>query len=650
MKTGLLIAAAFLALTNTACASASLKPLIHALDPVTDAEDRRQPQASALVSAISSTDWKLREKAATAYGRIQTSESVDPLLKLSKDEVAVVRAASAFALGQLGWIAEVAIPREEEILERLNEMTTDSSLNVRIEALKAIGKVGVAKTVELVQPHFGDSTPAVRSEAIMALTRSRIVMQRRETKYAELPQVTFDALIEHALDDDQIVRRNTAYFFARNADPRAEVSISKMIEDENVWVRVYAANALGKMKAKNSSAEIAKLLQDDVYNVRVAAIGPLLASGGKVANHPALASDSSHHVRALYAMNLDPKIEVEKQTLEGILKNDASVAVRTEALKVLARVQGANLEKWLRPFLEDSGWLMREAAVIASAPLAPAKRVAFLKLAMKDTNQNVRGSALEALGAIPTVQAFNVLESALGKETLIERGTVVTAFKERKEPKILSLIWNIYWKSEDRRWIETRQEMIDIIAKSVSKTTTGYLKRILAVDPDASVQSKARAALEARGEKNLPMPRELELSFSPYRENIPAENPKIRFETDRGTFVVEAFVDQAPIHVASLKGLVEAGKYDGLNWHRVVSNFVIQGGDPDGTGWGDSGYSLRAEINPIEFERGSLGMPRSTGFDTGGSQLFFMHQPTPHLDGQYTVFGRVIEGLDVIDR
>jgi cyclophilin family peptidyl-prolyl cis-trans isomerase len=81
-----------------------------------------------------------------------------------------------------------------------------------------------------------------------------------------------------------------------------------------------------------------------------------------------------------------------------------------------------------------------------------------------------------------------------------------------------------------------------------------------------------------------------------------------------------------------------------------VSNFVIQGGDPLGNGMGDSGWSLRAEINPMPYKRGTLGMPRSAGFDTGGCQIFITHVPTPHLDGYYTVFGQVVSGLDAMDR
>lgn len=114
--------------------------------------------------------------------------------------------------------------------------------------------------------------------------------------------------------------------------------------------------------------------------------------------------------------------------------------------------------------------------------------------------------------------------------------------------------------------------------------------------------------------------------------------------------MVETYPQSAPVHVGDFVGNVKAGYFDGLSWHRVVSNFVVQGGDPDGSGWGGSGYALRAEINRQPFVRGALGMPRSQGFDTGGSQLFFSHIPVPHLDGQYTVFGIVVDGAEVLDR
>ena len=123
-----------------------------------------------------------------------------------------------------------------------------------------------------------------------------------------------------------------------------------------------------------------------------------------------------------------------------------------------------------------------------------------------------------------------------------------------------------------------------------------------------------------------------------------------RIETDRGTMVVELYADEAPGTVANFEKLANSGFYDGLTFHRVIPNFVIQGGCPRGDGTGGPGYTIRCETegNPHRHQRGSLSMAHA-GKDTGGSQFFICHSPQPHLDGKHTVFGCVTEGLDVVD-
>jgi peptidyl-prolyl cis-trans isomerase B (cyclophilin B) len=100
--------------------------------------------------------------------------------------------------------------------------------------------------------------------------------------------------------------------------------------------------------------------------------------------------------------------------------------------------------------------------------------------------------------------------------------------------------------------------------------------------------------------------------------------------------------------VQSFVQLAQSGFYNGLTFHRVVPNFVAQTGCPIGNGWGHPGYRLRCEINRLRYERGIVGMAHS-GKDTGGSQFFITHSRQPHLDGRYTIFARVIEGMDVVD-
>ena len=122
---------------------------------------------------------------------------------------------------------------------------------------------------------------------------------------------------------------------------------------------------------------------------------------------------------------------------------------------------------------------------------------------------------------------------------------------------------------------------------------------------------------------------------------------KAIMETDKGTINIEFFDDDAPNTVANFVKLSKDGFYDGLNFHRVIPNFMIQGGCPNGTGTGGPGYKIKCEINPNKHEAGSLSMAHA-GRDTGGSQFFICHSPQPHLDGVHTVFGKTSD-MDVVN-
>ena len=111
---------------------------------------------------------------------------------------------------------------------------------------------------------------------------------------------------------------------------------------------------------------------------------------------------------------------------------------------------------------------------------------------------------------------------------------------------------------------------------------------------------------------------------------------------------IELAVLDAPLTVANFMALARKGFFDGIAMHRVVPDFVVQGGDPRGDGEGSPGYTLRDEINMRPYLRGTVGMALDWE-DTGGSQFFITHSPQPHLDGRYTVFGHVLDGMEVVD-
>lgn len=125
---------------------------------------------------------------------------------------------------------------------------------------------------------------------------------------------------------------------------------------------------------------------------------------------------------------------------------------------------------------------------------------------------------------------------------------------------------------------------------------------------------------------------------------------KATIETVKGNIVIELFDNEAPKTVENFTYLIEKGFYDGLTFHRVIKGFVAQGGCPDGTGAGGPGYTIPCETqgNPHKHERGALSMAHR-GPNTGGSQFFIVYEPQPHLDGLHTVFGKVVEGMEVVD-
>ena len=136
-----------------------------------------------------------------------------------------------------------------------------------------------------------------------------------------------------------------------------------------------------------------------------------------------------------------------------------------------------------------------------------------------------------------------------------------------------------------------------------------------------------------------------------------AQNPIVTFTMKNGDVIkAELYPEIAPISVNNFISLIQQNFYDGLIFHRVIKNFMIQGGDPEGTGMGGPGYSIRGEFaqngyeNDLKHTAGVLSMARSMQPDSAGSQFFIMHKDSPHLDGAYAAFGKVTEGMDVVNK
>jgi len=647
--------AALLAFVATLLAVGLLCPavvLAH-IHPITDAEDRLDPAAPALVAGAHSTSAGARARAATAYGRIQTPECVDPLLTLLGDKAPSVRKAAIFALGQLAWRPGFTNGREAAIADAITPFLGDQSLSVRLAAVEAIGKIGLERTPELVGALLADPSARVRAAALMALFRYRFVLRQRDPDRAppDLPQAIVDRLPALAADDDAQVRRNVVYGFARFKDARGLAIAVELSADRNLWTRFFALIALTKIADPAAEAAVEARLSDRGPIVRRAAVQAAAAIGaGELV--AACLDDPAPHVRSAVATALGAAGVFDGSAAAWLrrLAADSSGEVRCAAVKALgARLKAAAAADVLAA-MSDADEYVRAAAVEAAAALSGDSRKTIVDRALADGSVAVRCALLALLAGDPGAEAFAAIRDNLESDQVDVRNAALTALAARREPRTLALGWRAYQENTAARFTFLRAAAVAVVGAFTGADSNAHLRAMLA-DPAYPVAVAAYTILLGRGFTDVTAPSEtLTLTFSPYRSLATPRFPLVTLRTTRGVIRIKCYRDAAPIHVANFVGLVRRGFFDGKTWQRVAPSFVIQGGSPSPLGWEAQTYMLRAEINTLRFARGAVGMSRGDLFNSGDSQLFITHVQDPHLDGMYTLFGQVVKGFAALDR
>ena len=615
------------------------------LSPLKEAEDLRQADAPAIVAACRSSSARERAAVAVALGRIQKPESVNCLLTLAQDSNLRVARAAVFALGQLGWKSEFSGGRETELVEKLVPLLANKKLTAWV--VEALGKLGLANTPALVTEQLQSQDESVKIEALLALYRHRLVQRVRnpDAKPADLPQDTIDKMLALAKDKNAEIRKTFAYVFMRVKDARAVVALKSLLHEKNELTRLYAVSGLKVAGADATKGDLLAATADASFRVRTAALETLLALGAVDGIDSRLAKDPSFHVRVLFTQAMSKAKNLA--ALQPLLK-DPSVTVRVEAFKALVELQPNQMSRTFDLAFADAAWPMREAAVDASAALG-ATQESFLSKALTDRSNYVTSRAVAAFSAIKTPSAFEILKKYLFSSDLLERAEAVTGALERDEPEIVGLLWDSYKASPGVRWAYTRLLMVQKFAKVVNEKTTSLLVQAFR-DEDPDVSLAAATELAKRGIE-VPVRATAPPTMTPYRGDYVSSNTLVAFDTSKGKMLIRLFPEEAPIHCANFVGLIKRGYFNGADWYRVVSNFVVQGGGSNSPAYADANdYMMRAENSERRYERGTLGAPRNDGFDTANSDIFITHEETPHLNGQYTIFGKVVSGLDVIDR
>jgi cyclophilin family peptidyl-prolyl cis-trans isomerase len=318
----------------------------------------------------------------------------------------------------------------------------------------------------------------------------------------------------------------------------------------------------------------------------------------------------------------------------------------------------------LAEWMTSGDWHYRNAALNAIGASTDKGRVARAAYAMlADTDGRVRANAYGTLvgndTAAPPVAVHNALISGLADRDFYARATAISVLSGHPNAVDAAKVLDSYAKALADSGNDARIAAIQYIAaawKADSAAFTPALRqRLTALAPsdDPLVRAGAESvSIFASWPSTSGNPKALSWYQDLVRTYVvPAlrgQTQRATLRTRRGDIVLELFGAEAPITVWNFMNLARTGYYRGTGFHRVVPNFVAQDGDPRDDGNGGPGYAIRDEMNPHRYERGALGMALS-GPDTGGSQYFITHSPQPHLDGHYTVFGRVLSGFPALD-
>ena len=605
-------------------------------------EDTRADEPLWLDSTMRSADPSLRRHAALTAARIGVRSHLAGLRALTTDSDTNVAAAAFFALGLL----------KDSSFAPSASAALRGAPSVAVEAAWLLGEIGEAGRAPLLA--------SVGEAALDARTRGAALLA-----LARLRPPPVGPIIPLLSDPDSGVAWRAAYVVARGRSPAAVRALLSATGSSSVDVRDYAARGLARSLAGDSLSSQAhealrRLLRDPSPRVRVSAVRVLAGYGARSARAIAEAlRDSDASVRIVAAPFAFLAVDSLQASWAGLWSADTSFVTR-RALAEAARRRDALGQEWAS-WRSDSRWQYRAGAAELDGFGQPTEALTRVEPALRDADGRVRAAAVGVVAALADSastrdMARSRLRSMAMDPDFQVRATVLGALSKEATVEDLARALDSYATRRADRDLDARLAFWSVVDSALARPNLaigGELSRRLGeiprpVDPIERTRA-ARIARFSAWRDETGVPRATAWYEARAREAERGRSPSVRIETDHGAMELETFAADAPLTVYNFVSLARRGYFDGQQFHRVVPNFVVQGGDPRGDGNGGPGYAIRDEMNQHRYLRGTMGMALS-GPNTGGSQFFVTHAPQPHLDGGYTVFGQLSSGGDVLDR
>ncbi|HEX9975390.1 MAG TPA: HEAT repeat domain-containing protein [bacterium] len=620
------------------------------LNQIIELEDNRIFDPQVLANFLRDSDWKIRSRAALCLARFQNPETVDSLKILLCDPVSDARQMAVFAIGQIALAMKTdgdtsSSPSEDILIAALLD---ENHPGVQRSILDGLGKAGTRKSIPYLQKYLTHPAEKFRSSAALSLG---LLAYWKIADSQIVPDLS--RLLE---DPDSQVRWSAAYALMRMKSPIIGNALGRALHDTDPLVRIFAARTQSESKDADEFCRIVSLLNDEDWRVRVNCL--------RVIGN----SEDSTYLAIVLPLLHDRSEHVQRTAIETLGKLNSLQAIPD--LTEILRTDHPRLPGYAAIVVAE---ILKDNAFQLVSPLASSKHVF------------IRRHVAQALGTIPTEESFDLLlklwnDPDVGVKTQVVEsiGTIgfdinkqksyafiVTAIQEKDAAIITSAAQQV----SERKIHDAVPELIDAYRSFKSPLDVepmvaiiealGKLRSPLAIplletasnDPLTAIAHAASEALFQITGKHYAItvhgstPTSNQVDFDCI--NQPKKLQAV-IKTNKGDITIQLYAQDAPLTVANFVKLSEEGFYNGIIFHRVVPDFVIQAGCPRSDGWGGPGYMIRCEINPRRYSRGTVGMALA-GKDTGGSQFFITHSPQPHLDGRYTVFGQVIQGLNILD-
>ena len=617
----------------------------------------RADAAAALDVLSLDYDPGIRRRAVLAIGRVGMTAGVPALVSALQDPVEDVRAASAFALGLVGTDAKDAVKPLETVVQ------SDASTVVRTRAIEGLGLIGEASAVPAIfQAAKGCPALLAPIAADDETAKGADVELCKVALFAFVRLRSYDAIAGIVLNSQGQPAFQWwpgAYALQRINDPRAAPALLALAATPGVNTVGFALRGRAALKDPGalSIARGLAVTRDADVKVRVAAVRALGQLGSTSAatalqdllGQPGLPTNLVlETVIALGAAGQAASFDILLDMM-----TDSSPPVRAAAIASAAKVAPDAFLVILATSDRDRDWSVRAALVGVLATLPRERVVPAITALAEDEDTRVRAAGLLALATVKAPTLTSRLFTSLEAADFVERATAARLVGETRPEGGITRLVAAYDRAQSDSAYTARAAALEALSKYGGDQVMSMLRRGLG-DREWAVRWRTAELLRGLGDAAAAPERPASTHFPPAFFSSPAflnprYSPRAFVDTRYGPIELELNVVDSPATSASFVELARKGFFNGVQIHRVVPTFVFQAGDPRGDGEGGPGYTIPDELSPLPYVRGTVGMALDWR-DTGGSQWFITLSPQPHLDAKYTVFGKVVNGFDVLDK